>query len=81
MILQRLFASSAGKVRNAFRIELRVRLKERRNRLYKKDHQVFENELKYFLQWMEQEPYLRLLLAEVEAADITLEKGPYPKKR
>ncbi|MGO9469518.1 MAG: hypothetical protein ACLQIB_20815 [Isosphaeraceae bacterium] len=41
--------------------------------MYKKDCQVFDNELKYFLQWMGQEPYLRSLLVEIESEEITLE--------
>jgi hypothetical protein len=56
-----------------FEHELRVRLKERRNRLYKKDWQLFDTELGFFLDWMEKEPYLRSLLAEIEMADITIE--------
>lgn len=55
-----------------FEHELRVRLKERRNRLFKKGHLAFDNELVFFIQWMEGEPYLRSLLTEIEAADITL---------
>jgi len=53
--------------------DLRVRLRERRNRLARADHRMFDNELGLFVSWLEGEPYLRALLAEIEAADITLE--------
>jgi hypothetical protein len=56
-----------------FEHELRVRLKERRNRLYKKDCRVFDAELRFFLSWLQKEPYINAILAEIESADITLE--------
>lgn len=53
-----------------FEHDLRVRLRERRNRLYKASSQVFENEERLMLSWMESEPYLAALITEIEAAPI-----------
>jgi hypothetical protein len=50
--------------------ELRVRLRERRNRLYKTDYQAYNNELELMLKWMRGQPYIRALLDEVDAAEI-----------
>jgi hypothetical protein len=50
--------------------ELRVRLRERRNRLYKTDYQAYDNELELMLKWMRDQPYIRALLDEVETAEI-----------
>lgn len=52
-----------------FEHDLRVRVKERRNRLYRSGFQRFDNERRLMLAWMESEPYLRALLAEIDAAD------------
>lgn len=53
--------------------DLRVRLRERGNRLARAGHRSFENDLRLFVGWLESESYLRALLSEIEAADITLE--------
>jgi hypothetical protein len=54
--------------------ELRVRLHERRNRLYKTDWQTYKNELELMFKWLDKQPYLRALLAEVEAAEIDVDE-------
>jgi hypothetical protein len=51
---------------------LRVQLKERRNRLYKVDFRIWPNEARLMIKWMLERPYLAALLAEVEGADIEL---------
>jgi hypothetical protein len=53
-----------------FEHELRVRLRERRNRLYKTDFRTWPNEAGMMLGWMRSEPYLAALLAEIESAPI-----------
>lgn len=53
-----------------FEHDLRVQLRERRNRLYKTDSRVWQNEAGLMLAWMRSEPYLAALLCEVEAAPI-----------
>lgn len=46
---------------------LRVRLQERRNRLYKTDSITYDAELRYFLHFLNENPYIRSLLAELDA--------------
>ncbi len=53
-----------------FEHDLRVRLRERRNRLYKADFRIWENEAGMMLAWMRSEPYLAALLAEIETAPM-----------
>jgi hypothetical protein len=53
-----------------FEHELRVRLRERRNRLYRADFRVWPNEASMMLAWMRSQAYLAALLAEIEAAPI-----------
>jgi hypothetical protein len=53
-----------------FEHELRVQLRERRNRLYRADWRIWESEAGLMLTWMRNEPYLRGLLCEIEAAPI-----------
>lgn len=53
--------------------ELRVRLSERRNRLYKSASGTFGNELALFMRWIDEQPYLRSLQSELETAPIELE--------
>ena len=57
-----------------FEHELRVRLRERRNRLYKAGHQLFDNEETLMLGWMEGEPYIASLFQEIEAAPLDSER-------
>lgn len=57
-----------------FEHELRVRLHERRNRLYKAGHQIFDNEETLMLAWMESEPYIAALLREIEAAELDFKR-------
>lgn len=54
--------------------DLRVRLRERRNRLYKSDHLRYETELGIFLEWLESYEYFRGILAEIQAAPIDFEE-------
>ncbi len=42
---------------------LRVRLQERRNRLYKTRFTIYDAELRYLLQFLDENPYIRSLLA------------------
>jgi hypothetical protein len=53
--------------------ELRVQLRERRNRLYKTSYHDFANERRFLVQWMEAQPYIRAILAEIETADVDYE--------
>lgn len=53
-----------------FEHELRVQLRERRNRLYKADWRIWGNEAGLMLAWMRKEPYVAALVREVEAASI-----------
>ena len=46
---------------------LRVRLQERRNRLYKTDSITYDAELRYFLQFLDENTYIRSLLATLVA--------------
>ncbi|HZQ15527.1 MAG TPA: hypothetical protein VFA82_02020 [Gaiellaceae bacterium] len=49
--------------------DLRIRLRERRDRLYRAGALEFERELERLLGWMESRPYIAAILAELEAAD------------
>jgi hypothetical protein len=57
-----------------FEHDLRVRLKERRNRLYKTDFGAWDNEATLMLAWMWGEPYLAALLSEIGAAPFDVEQ-------
>ena len=46
---------------------LRVRLQERRNRLYRTDSITYDAELRYFLQFLAENTYIRSLLATLDA--------------
>ena len=46
--------------------DLRVRLQERRNRLYRTGHQSYGDELRYFFQFLDENPYLRSLLTVLD---------------
>jgi hypothetical protein len=65
--------------------DLRVRLSERRSRLYKAAAgPVFDNELSLFLAWLSGQPYIAALLTEIESESISLEeyeKGGKLEKR
>jgi hypothetical protein len=50
--------------------ELKVRIVERRGRLYQAGHALFNNELDLFMAWIDSEPYLAGMLREIEAADV-----------
>ena len=56
--------------------DLRVKLQQRRNRLYKASHHVYEEELKYFVQFLRSVPYFVGILEELECLhpDITFEE-------
>jgi hypothetical protein len=54
--------------------DLRVRLSERRARLYRAASGPFENELALFMRWMAEQPYLAALIAELETSPITVEQ-------
>lgn len=49
--------------------DLRARLRERRDRLYRSGAPEFEFELERFLGWLESRPYIAAILREIEAAD------------
>ena len=46
---------------------LRVRLQERRNRLYRTDSITYDAELRYFLQFLDENTYIRSLLVSLDA--------------
>ena len=46
--------------------DLRVRLQERRNRLYRTDHRSYPEELQYFLRFLDENPYIHSLLTVLE---------------
>ena len=46
---------------------LRVRLQERRHRLYRTDFRTYDAELRYFLQFLDENAYIRALLATLDA--------------
>jgi len=50
--------------------DLRVRLRERRDRLYRTGAHEFENELERLLGWMEGRPYIAAILREIESAEV-----------
>ena len=56
--------------------DLRVKLQQRRNRLYKASHHVYEEELKYFVQFLRSVPYFVGILEGLECLhpDITFEE-------
>lgn len=47
---------------------LRVRLQERRNRLYKAGYRTYKVELRYFLQFLDDNPYTQSLLETLDAS-------------
>jgi hypothetical protein len=49
--------------------DLRVRLRERRDRLYRSGAPEFEYELERLLGWLEGRPYIAAILREIEAAE------------
>ena len=49
--------------------DLRVRLRERRDRLYRSGAPEFEHELERLLGWLDGRPYIAAILQEIEAAD------------
>jgi hypothetical protein len=51
-------------------LDLRVRLRDRRNRLYKTGYHDFGNELDRFLAWMESTAYIAAILREIETAAV-----------
>jgi hypothetical protein len=53
-----------------FEHDLRVQLREHRNRLYKSDWTIWPNQAGMMLRWMEAEPYIAALLSEIEDAPI-----------
>lgn len=54
--------------------DLRVKLRERRNRLARADHDKYPNELGFFVQWLEKHEQIRGILAEIEAAPLDFEE-------
>ena len=52
---------------------LRARLRERRARLVEVSPEIFENELRVFVRWLEQEPRLAGVLQELEAQPLDFE--------
>lgn len=55
--------------------DLRVKLQERRNRLYKASHQIYDQELAYFIDFLHRVPYFVGILEELEwlHPDITFD--------
>lgn len=49
---------------------LRVRLQDRRNRLYRSSYQSYGAELKYFLDFLLDNPYIKTLLAKLESSAV-----------
>lgn len=47
---------------------LRVHLQERRNRLYKTDFRTYDAELRYLLQFLGDNPYIRSLLSALDVS-------------
>ena len=45
---------------------LRVRLQERRNRLYRTGYQTYDAELRYLLEFLDNNPLTRSLLTEIK---------------
>ncbi len=54
---------------------LRVRMQQYRNRLYKSDHASYGSQLKYLRDFIQQTPYLRGLVAEMEAQNPGVQWG------
>jgi hypothetical protein len=54
--------------------DLRVKLHERRNRLYKSDYNKYDNELGFFLDWLDKYEYIRGIIGEIEAASLDFER-------
>jgi hypothetical protein len=54
--------------------DLRVKLHERRNRLYKSDYKKYDNELGFFLDWLGKYEYIRGIITEIEAAPLDFEE-------
>lgn len=56
--------------------DLRVKLQQRRNRLYKASHHIYDEELKYFIQFLRSVPYFVGILEELEYLhpDVTFEE-------
>lgn len=50
--------------------DLRIRLRERRDRLYRAGASEFEGELERLLGWMESRPYIAAILTELDAVDV-----------
>ncbi len=50
-------------------LNLRVQLQDRRNRLYKIKYEHYETELRFLLEFLDSNPYLRSLLAMIESSD------------
>ncbi len=50
--------------------DLRIRLRERRDRLYRSGAPEFERELERLLGWMESRPYIAAILTELDAVDV-----------
>ena len=48
---------------------LRIRLQEKRNRLYRCDHRTYPSELGYLIQFLDENPYLKGLLNAMEAEE------------
>ena len=48
--------------------DLRVKLQERKNRLYRNGHRTYPAELLYLLQFLDGNPYTRSLLAALDAS-------------
>ena len=47
--------------------QLRVRIQERKTRLYRSDYRTYQDELRYFLQFLHESHYTRALLVEIDA--------------
>ena len=50
-------------------LNLRVRLQERRNRVYKSSHESYDSELGYFFDFLDENSYIRSLLNSLDASD------------
>ncbi len=60
--------------------DLRVRLRERRDRLYRSGAHEFENELERLLGWLEGRPYIAAILRELETADVDYDSWVHANK-
>ena len=52
-------------------LDLRVRLQQRRDRVHMTDYRHYETELQLFLQFLDNNPYLRALLCTLDASEET----------